>query len=345
MWFAWLVWCSHASILVAQWNVCDVPTGSAASLRGLVAIDSRTVWVCGTNGTILRTQESGEQWESCAIPGWEQVDFRSIHAWDAERAIVATAGQPSAIHKTNDGGKTWSQVYSNAAPEAFLDAVRFWDPNYGMAFGDPIDGNLQVLITRDAGSTWDNANRIGIAMERGEAAFAASNSSMSLFGQKNAVIGLGGGAGTARMLRSVDRGATWQRIEVGPMQRGESAGVFSVAIADSGLGIAVGGDYKAMDKAEGHIALTEDAGVSWRLPKGSLPRGYRSAVIDAPTERGKIWIAVGPTGCDWSSDGEDWSPLSDVGFHALSVGNDGSIWASGTQGRVAKLWVSKPVPE
>ena len=39
----------------------------------------------------------------------------------------------------------------------------------------------------------------------------------------------------------------------------------------------------------------------------------------------------------WQLDGESWSPFLDVGFHTLAVTSDGSIWASDSSGRVARL--------
>ncbi|MEP1086473.1 hypothetical protein [Algoriphagus sp.] len=67
------------------------------------------------------------------------------------------------------------------------------------------------------------------------------------------------------------------------------------------------------------------------------PRGYRSGVVYFPMQ--KWLIAVGPSGSDYSSDGGiAWEPISDEGFHAVQMGHaDGSIWASGINGKIAKL--------
>lgn len=119
-----------------------------------------------------------------------------------------------------------------------------------------------------------------------------------------------------------------------------SSGLFSLAIDPStNTLIAVGGDYQKADLALGHIAINDRPMAKetvWLAPSGSGPRGFRSAVVHSSKYK-RPWICVGPNGSDWSSDGNSWEPLSDVGFHALSVATDGTVWASGSEGRVAKL--------
>ena len=113
-----------------------------------------------------------------------------------------------------------------------------------------------------------------------------------------------------------------------------SAGIFSLA-TNGTLLVAVGGDYKNESNSEGNIALSDDGGETWRRPHGSKPRGYRSAVsYSAPAH---VWFAVGPSGTDYSRDGEHWTAFSDIGFHSLSCTRDGTLWASGSDGRVGRL--------
>ncbi len=310
-------------------------TDSDASLRGLMPIDATTVWACGSQGTILVTSDGGQHWRKCPIAGLEQVEFRSLHAWNDQQAIVATAGQPSAIYKTNDGGVSWKRVYDNPAPEAFLDGMRFWDDTTGLAFGDPIDGQLLILITRDSGEHWEVANREPVLLEPGSAAFAASNSSLCVYEDGSALIGLGGRDGAARVLRSSDHGATWLAVDVPPILSGPSSGIFSIDMRDANIGVAVGGDYKLPDNAVHHVAITRDGGRSWSNVSGQVPLGYRSSVIAIGNSSEIGWLTIGPTGGEWSATGEDWLPASELGFHALAIGVDGSIWACGSAGRIA----------
>ncbi len=69
------------------------PSETTADLRGIHAVGGGVVWASGTGGTVLRSQDSGFEWQQCAIPpGAEKLDFRAIWAWDDETAIVMSSG-------------------------------------------------------------------------------------------------------------------------------------------------------------------------------------------------------------------------------------------------------------
>lgn len=327
------------------WQNFDTTT--RASLRGLAAVSKDVAWVCGSQGTIVRTLDGGSRWNRISIPQLDKLDkleFRSIHAWDGNRAIVATAGQPAVIMKTIDGGITWLKVYENPSPQAFFDGMRFFNDQTGLAFSDPVDGGLLIVKSLDGGNSWSVIEPSAIPkMEDGEAGFAASNSTLFV-SENKAWIGLGGGsAGSSRIFRSNDRGDSWAFERVEPILRGDSAGIFSVAFDGEFKGVCVGGDYRKESTAEHNIALSEDGGMSWRSPKKSRPLGFRSCVVSAlvrapsAAAESPMWLACGPTGCDWSSDRESWQALSETGFHVLSVSIDNVVWAAGSDGRVAKF--------
>ena len=55
--------------------------------------------------------------------------------------------------------------------------------------------------------------------------------------------------------------------------------------------------------------------------------------------RGPVALAVGPTGSDLSFDGgRNWKSFDTGSFDAVLCARDGSCWASGEQGRVARLF-------
>jgi photosystem II stability/assembly factor-like uncharacterized protein len=172
----------------------------------------------------------------------------------------------------------------------------------------------------------------------GEGAFAASGTCLVVAPDGRAWFG-SGGAKSARVFRSTDRGRTWTVSET-PLAAGTpSAGLFSLAFRDAENGIAVGGDYKDPGRADKPVvALTDDGGRTWRLPSGSSPGGYRSAVAYVPDTRGRTLVAVGPTGSDISSDGgATWRPLGTMGFHAVGFAGPSAGWAVGEEGLVAKF--------
>ena len=186
------------------------------------------------------------------------------------------------IYRTTDAGSHWSLVYSTQQKGVFLDAIAFWDAQHGIAISDPIDGRFFLVTTNDGGGSWTRVppERIPAALP-GEAAFAASGTCLTVEGESNVWIGTGGGT-TARVYHSSDRGRTWTVAET-PVHAGSaSSGIFSLAFRDGRQGIAVGGDYQMVRGGYPNVALTSDAGRTWRIAKGPLPVGYLSAASFIP---------------------------------------------------------------
>lgn len=338
----------------------NLQTPSISSLRGLSPVDRNTAWVCGSQSALFRTIDQGKSWTSHPIielknltPSSPPVELRSIHAFSAECVVVATAGTPCRIYRTQNAGTNWHCVFEHPAKEAFIDGLKFYDSNQGIAFGDPVDGKIMVLRTEDQGQSWTQIQHDSLSVRDGEAGFAASNSSLMLSQTPNTPttnppkperslwIGLGGKVGPAPILSSKENITSFKMTSVEPIPSHSSAGIFSLAQSPAGKVIAVGGDYKTPDSPIGNIAIFDPDAQEWRKPKGEPPRGFRSCVVyveqaNIPEGPSKFhWITVGPTGSEWSNDAEHWHPLSDDPYHAVQVAPDGSIWACGPMGRVA----------
>lgn len=313
-----------------------------SSLRGIYPLDKNNVWVCGSEGVVMRYSRRDEQVVLGRIQGLEHSEFRSIHAWDDQNAIVATAGQPACLYRTIDGGVTWREVYRSSNPTSFFNGMKFLGPEKGIVFGDPVDGRLEILVTVDAGKTW---TRLPVAatplLQQGEAGFAASNSSM-LLSEDWIWVGLGGTeGGNACVLQApssdlfhTGTNPSWKRIEVRTLSRSPSRGIFSLSRSANKL-IAVGGDYKQLFDRQGTLGISDNLGTNWREAKGTGVRGFRSCIVyHSESSR---WICTGPTGTDISRDGETWAPFSELGFHTLGIAKDGSLWAAGADGAVGQV--------
>ena len=120
----------------ALWELQNSTT--KAGLRGIHAVGGGVAWASGTNGTILRTEDGGYMWQSCAMPpGAEKLDFRGIWAWDANTAVAMSSGPGdlSRLYKTTDGCSSWKLLYTNPDKDGFWDAVQFWDKDQGYLLG------------------------------------------------------------------------------------------------------------------------------------------------------------------------------------------------------------------
>src|SRR5262249_8879316 len=130
---------------VAQWQTQTI--GTQADFRDLCVVSPNVAWVSGTQGTFARTTDGGRSWSGGTVAGADKLDFRDVEAFGETTAYLlsAGAGDASRIYKTGDGGKSWALQFKNAAPEAFFDAIAFWDEQNGIALGDPVTGLFQLL--------------------------------------------------------------------------------------------------------------------------------------------------------------------------------------------------------
>lgn len=326
-----LVGCAHAPTPRADrplptWSVQAV--AGSASLRGVSAPTPRVVWASGTGGTVLRSVDAGASWARVAPAGAEGLDFRSLVAFDADRAVLATAGTPARVYRTVDGGATWNTVFEDRRPEAFFGAMAFADDARGYLVGDPVDGRSQWFETEDGGATWRAVPAPFLPPPiDGEAVFAASCSALLAHGDE-AFLVTGGAA--CRFLASTSRARGFSHVPL-PLAHGEpSQGAFSVARCGERRFVVVGGDYRVPSRTDGSACWTDDGGATWH---GSVSEpGYRSSVVTLGG--GSLCVATGPGGTSVSRDGgRSWAPMSEIGFHALAAAGD-LLYAVGSEGRI-----------
>jgi photosystem II stability/assembly factor-like uncharacterized protein len=313
-----------------QWQTQAVDTNS--DFRGLCVVSPDVAWASGTKGTYAWTTDRGKTWSVGAVPGAGKLDFRAVKAFGKDTAYLLSAGpgDASRVYKTADGGKSWVMQFKCADPAAFFDAIAFWDEKNGIALGDPVGGRFQLIATGDGGASWKPlaAKALPPALP-GEGAFAASGTCLVTRGEADAWFATGG-ARSARVFRSRDRGRSWEVSETPVAAGAESAGIFSIAFRDGDHGMVVGGDYRKPDAVGATAAITSDGGKTW-VPLGKrLP--FRSAVAWA---KGR-WVAVGTSGSHASrDDGATWTPLDRENYNSVAFTPTGEGWAVGPKGRVA----------
>jgi photosystem II stability/assembly factor-like uncharacterized protein len=319
----------------AAWT--NQTSGVTARLRGISAVNEQVAWASGANSTVLRTNDGGATWQKLSVTT-DALDFRDIDAVDPRTAYVLSigSGEASRIYKTADGGATWTLQFKNEHPKAFFDAMSFWDAQHGVVFGDSIDGHFDILLTADGGQTWRRLDSSGLPPALpNEGAFAASGTNIATFGKDHAWIGTGG-ATKARVLRTVDRGHSWQVADT-PLTSAQSSGIFSIAFRDSKNGVIVGGNYEKEGEAINNLAFTSDGGATWTAGTGLT--GFRSVVAYVPGGKTPTLVAVGPSGGDYSTDdGRTWKPLAGAAYDTLSLVKNKPVgWASGAKGNIGRL--------
>jgi photosystem II stability/assembly factor-like uncharacterized protein len=319
-----------------HWELKD--SGTDVRFRGLSAVSRNTAWLAGSRGTVLHTSDGGSSWRNVSPPGAGELEFRDIEAFDGRRAVVLAIGEGEAsrVLRTEDGGATWTESFRNTDANAFYDCLTFFDRRHGLAMSDPVDGTFRILSTSDGGRSWKVLPSDGMpAAQEGEAGFAASGQCLVSSGPRDVWLATGGAA-RARVLHSADRGLNWTATDT-PIPAGDPArGVFALAFRDRTHGIAVGGDYRADQASPQAAAVSGDGGRTW-TPSGTPPPAYRSGVTWLPHGRSAA-LAVGPTGTDLTTDGgRTWRTLETGSYDTVDCAPDRACWASGEQGRVARL--------
>ncbi len=354
----------------AQWQIQN--SNTTADLRGIDNVGGGVAWASGTNGTVLRTEDGGYVWQTCAIPpGAEKLDFRGIQAFDANTAIVMSSGKGdlSRLYKTADGCQSWKLVFTNPDKDGFWDAVRFEDKNHGMILGDPVNGRFVLLASFDGGLHWTRSDAPTLAAQSpDEGAFAASNSSLHIYGFPALDFVTGGppGAlvyssdypdknqtgddncdshGVASRVQCFKAQIDYEVAKVPLPAPTSTSGGFAIAgdwLHSPQASVVVGGDYTKPNESSGTAAYVDfHFGGGWK-PATTPPHGYRSAV--AYDISSKSWITVGPNGTDISTDdGKNWralrpdparheAPDADRNWNALSL-----PFVVGPRGRIGKL--------
>ena len=312
------------------------------SIRSIQAFDDSTIWATGNSGTILKSFDAGESWDVMTIPGHESSDFRDLQLFGKKKAIVMSIGSPAKIFRTKNGGKSWWLTYFNEDPDIFLDGMTFLNDEIGVAFGDAIGTRIPIIRTINGGNSWEMLDEMDLprALPK-EGGFAASGTSIRTLNDSTLVIGMGYPRG--RVLRSTDRGLTWEFYLSHLGNNENSRGVYSMAFKKSSnesktiIGLAVGGSWEEPDNHNLILSRSKNEGKDWTIISENAPKGYRSAVDFAPDKN--LAICTGSNGTDISFDeGLTWKSFSKNGFNAIGFTPSGKYaYLAGNNGKISRV--------
>ena len=320
---------------------------TTASLRGLSVAPppDGAIWASGAQGTVLRSLDRGATWRALTLADARSLDLRDVEAVSASTAYaMVAAADTGRIFKTTDAGRSWHLQYDDARSGVFLDGFAFWGPARGLVVGDPIAGHWLLRRTSD-GVHWSPLTDAVPAADSGEAAFAASGTSIAAASGGHAWIGTGGDT-VARVFHARGFGEHWD-VSIAPIDAGSaSAGIFSLAFMDSLTGVAVGGDYQDPDAVRDNVARTADGGRSWSRADTARVVKYLSGVAYVPRASGgrPILVGVGTRGVFRSRDGgATWEGVSTAPYNSVAADRHGGVVMVGDRGAVA-TWADPAEP-
>ena len=329
------------SSLNAQYQIKELTAQKGVSIRAMSVPSEKVIWASGSKGMVAKSTNEGISFEWMQVKGYEKRDFRAMHAWNDQEAIIVAVAAPAIILKTLDGGASWNKVYENTDTSMFLDALHFSDVNNGTVIGDPIEGRLFILTTNNKGASWEKIPNdfFKSDLNNGEAFFASSNSNLIHLGKE--LVFVTGGLSSRLWKNGV--------AEALPLLQGTSStGANSIAISPNEKNIViVGGDFANDKLAKQNIvgyqlfqtrkSALKDLSTTQLILKQlalSNPNGYKSSVEFIDNNR---LITCGTSGVDLSKDkGASWEKISDLSFHiAKKHPTKKGAYLAGSGGRIS----------
>ncbi|MBI5472564.1 MAG: T9SS type A sorting domain-containing protein [Ignavibacteriae bacterium] len=296
-------------------------SGTTVLLQSVKQVNQNVIWAAGNGATVRKSVNGGATWtDGNSTPGVITGDIYNIEARDANTAWCTTSPAGTRLYRTTNGGTTWVQVFTDATAAAFLNAIRMYDANNGIATGDPVGGKFMILKTTDGGATWA---RIATEPTPNPATETGLNNSLSTVGTTHIWFG----SSTGPVWRSSDAGATWNR--------------FATTFTGNNLEVHFNNTLNGVTGSNAGVAnRTTDGGLTWTavtVPgtgnlNGISGAGYeffanRGVTVVRSTDRGATW-AVSYTGTVGTLSHLDFfatSPTIGGNFYGTAVSQTGGI--------------------
>lgn len=305
---------------------------SLLSIRAIDILNDGSLAFAANEGVFGLYNPKKNMWQT-SVQAYDtlNLEFRAV-AHTATDFFMLSIENPALLYKTGDNGKM-ELVYKEHSEGVFYDAMLFWNDKEGIAVGDRMNGCLSIIITRDGGNTWKKITCDNLPKaERGEGAFAASNTNIKIIGNSTWI-----GTTAGNIYMSDDKGLTWKVVKTPIGSAKPTEGIYSIDFYDELNGFAIGGDYTYPDANAANKIKTSDGGKTWQLVAENQDPGYSSCVQYIPNSNAKALVAVGLKGIDFSNDsGATWKHLSDEPFHTIRFLNDSLAYAAGSK-RISKL--------
>ena len=288
------------------------------SIRALEVENDSTCWFAGSKNKFGYTKDFGKTWKENIIKyDTFDLEFRSISV-TTNSVFILSIGSPALLFKIDKKTLNYKLVYNETNEKAFYDSMQFWDDENGIAVGDPTEDCMSVIITRDGGNIWNKISCENLPLTVvGEAAFAASNTNISLVDQIAFIVT---GGKEANILVGSDYGKIWKKYKT-PITHGEKmTGIFSMDNLSMDTVIIAGGNWYSKENKDKAMAITKDRGITWELKENNP--GYLSCIQFIPKTNSLVACSI--NGIYYSEDlAENWKKVIEEGYYSLRISENG----------------------
>lgn len=296
------------------------------SIRALEVLNDSTLFFAANDGQTGFSTDSGKTWQFNEVSFEGKAPSFRATAFHADAIFMLSIENPALLYRIRQ--QKPELVYTERHPDVFYDAMQFFDEKVGIALGDPIDGCFSILRSEDGGASWTRLGCENMPPSiAGEAAYAASNSNLSIQGDK---VWFATGGAVSRVFYSDDRGLRWKVVETPVISGGKMTGIYSIDFYDDKTGVVIGGDWDDKASNRANKAITLDGGKTWKLVADAEGASFKSCVRFLPNGGGKKIMAVGTTGISYSGDqGNTWQTIHEEGFYTIRFANKNLAYLAG----------------
>lgn len=304
--------CGLYSVSFSQEGWFELSNPTIQPYFGVYFLDANTGFVCGAEGTILRTTNGGASWD-VSIPEPNTL-FYKIRFKDSNTGFAI--GSFGVIYKTENKGLSWEEVLPPNGLLQLFD-IYFLDNNYGVIVGRrgvTLDSAL-IMRTTNGGETWPIMGTT----------FTDQLNAVHFF---NYFDGFAVGTNNLKV-KTINSGQTWTSLPA------STPAILHDVFATSSTNV--------FAVSPGGIYLSTNAGESWNL---NYPGGYLQTILFLNSSTG---FAAGRDGNIWktTNSGNGWflqhdDPAeelmdiyfvdSDTGFAVGNKNNQGIIYKTTTGG-------------
>ncbi len=271
-------------------------------------VDNLTAWVIGRDGSgdaneyhvCSRTVDGGSTWKAYEPEEFSAYQFSMVSGVSGNVAYIPIFGTGTALIKTTDGGKTWSNILEGTSNTSFFNVVHFFNENDGIVQGDPQNGEFELWVTSNAGANWSQINGADIPDP-------ISDDEMGTTGFYTAVGNtIWYTTNKGRIFKSTDKGLNWT-VHTVFSGSGKNIGVTTAFNDAATRGIAIVSVSDASDNVTHSYYSSDDGGETWTeyTPTGNF---YTAGVSSVPGTANKF-VSVGSDyetplmGVSYSTDG------------------------------------------